>query len=786
MNYVDNANFLADARKTLFREENAVRLLKLLVSLSVAGVVIQSFPPLVWAADGKQELFVEEVIVSARKRSERLQDLPGSAAALTEDMIEDIGGVYSLRDITDLIPGITVVEAASSDLMEPSIRGAGGARNRSSVSSVGLYRNGAYFASQGLGGRNFARMDYYDVGQVEVLRGPQGALYGRNSLGGAMNVISKRPDDELGFELGLKAGEKDFQSIEGLVNVPLSDVFKARVSFLSDEREDGFFKNQSGDPVDVRDYQHLRIGLMYDASEAFDIYYSYDVSDDNYIIGIRQRFRDSQTDLRQTLINTPHFGEQDIDNHSMTINYDLGRGVLTSVSNYRMRDLHRQTDGDYALGNEKTATNATRINDTFTDAEVFFQELRFASNLGNAFEYVIGADYYNLETNELSDNFASGGQTTKTSTIRNWEVEQDSWAIFATADYSFEKMPLSVSVEARYAYDDVKGRVVTLRPNQGPDPVLDFGGDNDYKNVPMGIKLAWRFENLADPISEAMAYFSVGSSYRHGGINLGAGLPTDAFPTSAIYDEETSLSYELGLKSAWFDGMLKLNAAAFFVVYADFLETTGNGCPELCPFLDPLTSLSLGFDASGNAITVNPDGLDGLESPKANFIDNVGEVEAWGVEVEASFQIPLGDSGGSLRGNVGWSHQDGEVTDISNNVSPSQADSLGAEISAVRPVQLKSNISWRHPLSISWLENAVFSATANYTHESGGVRSLGSSLSLDNVDRMDARIGINSDHWSFTANGSNVLDKENFSDRTATRFRLVDPQYFYFELSWRY
>ncbi len=119
-------------------------------------------------------------------------------------------------------------------------------------------------------------------------------------------------------------------------------------------------------------------------------------------------------------------------------------------------------------------------------------------------------------------------------------------------------------------------------------------------------------------------------------------------------------------------------------------------------------------------------------------------------------------------------------------MSPSQADSLGAEISAIRPVQLKSNISWRRPLSISWLENAVFSATANYTHESGGVRSLGSSLSLDNVDRMDARIGINSDHWSFTANGSNVLDKEYFSDRTGTRFRLVDPQYFYFELSWRY
>jgi len=100
----------------------------------------------VYAAQSRTEA-MEEVVVTARKRSERLQDLPGSAAAMTASMIDDIGGVYNLRDVTDMIPGITNVEAASSDLMEPSLRGAGQARNRSSVSATGFYRNGAYFAT---------------------------------------------------------------------------------------------------------------------------------------------------------------------------------------------------------------------------------------------------------------------------------------------------------------------------------------------------------------------------------------------------------------------------------------------------------------------------------------------------------------------------------------------------------------------------------------------------------------------------------------------------------------
>jgi outer membrane receptor protein involved in Fe transport len=445
--------------------------------------------------------------------------------------------------------------------------------------------------------------------------------------------------------------------------------------------------------------------------------------------------------------------------------------------------VFRQEDNDFFLANENTATKSTRQRETFVEADVLFQEFRFASTLGGAWEYLVGVDFYSLESSELIDDFSGGGQTIPTSAIRLWEVEQDSWAAYGAVDYHFADLPLSISAELRYARDDVKGHVNTVLPRLNNRVILDSGGTNDYSNLPWGVSLAWRFENVSGPVSEAMAFFKVGSSYRHGGINLGAGLPSDAYPVPVIYDEEDSISYEIGVKSGWFDGVLKLNASTFFVVYQDFLNTTTNGCPQECPYLDPHTIESLGYDANGERITVTASGEAGIESNEAFFIDNTGEIEAWGVEVESSFNLPVGESGGRLLGNLGWARQMGEVTEISSSVSPANADLKGARLNFIRPVQLKGSFTWHQPLSF---QGMMLKATVSYIHESGGVRSLGNNNPIDGVDRMDARIGVESAHWSFTLNGNNVLDKEYFTDETVTRFRLAEPRYFYFELSWNY
>mgnify|MGYP003334460607 FL=1 len=116
-----------------------------------------------------QESLIEEVLVTARKREEGLQDIPSSAAAISAALIEGIGGIFNLRDMTDLVAGVSINENQAAE-SEPTIRGAGQARNRASASAVGLYRNGAYFATNGLMGKTFARLDTYDLERVEIGR----------------------------------------------------------------------------------------------------------------------------------------------------------------------------------------------------------------------------------------------------------------------------------------------------------------------------------------------------------------------------------------------------------------------------------------------------------------------------------------------------------------------------------------------------------------------------------------------------------------------------------------
>jgi iron complex outermembrane receptor protein len=214
-------------------------------------------------AAAEQQTALDEILVTARKREERLQDIPTSAAALTADFLVNLNPIEDIRELTDLIPGITVNDVNLYFLTEPSIRGGGAGRNRYSASATGLYRNGAYVASAGPGGKNFARMDYFDMERAEVLRGPQGALYGRNALGGAINLISKKPREEFSADLTLRAGELDMQAAELIVNVPLGEQVSLRASHVMEDRDEGFYTDINGDYVDTIDYDHTRIAFRY-------------------------------------------------------------------------------------------------------------------------------------------------------------------------------------------------------------------------------------------------------------------------------------------------------------------------------------------------------------------------------------------------------------------------------------------------------------------------------------------------------------------------------------------
>ena len=320
---------------------------------------------------------------TVRKREERVQDIPGSVLLLERNELEDVGPLRDIRDFMDLVPGFMVNDTQLATVTEPTIRGAGIGRNRMSVSAVGLYRNGAYFSTGGLGGKNFSRMDYYDLERAEVLRGPQGALYGRNAMGGSINLISRKPTSTVEAEITARYGELDLFGGELLVNVPLSDHVALRVSRVEEHREDGFYSNINGEPVDDLSYSHTRLSLRYQPGGGVDINYVFDRQDENSPPTVRVRpslVPGLGGDEFNTYVNTKHETTHDVKNHGLTIDVPLERGVLSSVSNYRERRSAMLQDGDF-FG--RTAALAQRQRVFLQEADVsdvIFQELRYAAN----------------------------------------------------------------------------------------------------------------------------------------------------------------------------------------------------------------------------------------------------------------------------------------------------------------------------------------------------------------------------------------------------------------------
>ena len=746
---------------------------------------------------------IEEVVVTARKREERLQDIPSSAAALSEGFIEAVGGVTNLRDITDLIVGISINETQAASLSEPTIRGAGQSRNRASVSATGLYRNGAYFATNSLGGKNFARLDTYDLERVEVLRGPQGALYGRNALGGAMNLISKKPEDEFTIDVGGALGQKDFQRLEAKINIPINEQFGMRFSHVDEERDEGFYTDVNGRDIDTEEYQHDRLSLRFRPTDTVDINYVFDTQDEVFTDTFRAR-RSLVPDIEdafRTTINSPVKNTNEVDNHNLVIDWTLAGGTLTAVTNYRERELITLSDGDYNGPNARlNSRNLQTIGSV--DNDIFFQEIRYAAETSGNFTWLVGADYFAHENTEVIDQWS--GQTTPNSQFRNTYIDSDSWAVFGSTEYAFDNLPVTLTGEIRYAEDNFDGDVLTYRArNQGGavdranpvNPQTDFATGNTFTNLPWAVTAAYSFED-----NDMLAYAKVASSYRHGGMNLNEGSPgLELFPAELTYDEETSLTYELGLKSTWFDNALTLNAAVFLTEYEDFLNTNSNGCPDQCQLLDA-AGVGLGFNPNGSRVGEDAAGVPiapNDEIPSAYFIDNVGEAEAWGYEIEATHRT-LFDNGGTLLLNLGYAKGLGEVTSLAANVSAAaRATSAGADLPFLRPNQIKGSFVYRQPLA-SLRDSSVFAgatlvASASYAFEEGGAANLtnvpccsAASREQDTVRRLNANFGLETDKWSLFVRGDNLTDHSYESWNNFSQYIRIPPRWVYGEFAYRF
>ena len=200
------------------------------------------------AQSGANVEVLEAIVVTARRREESIRDVPGTISAVTADQLEAKGPVAGSGDLLNTVPGVRFNDVASENLAEVSIRGSGTQRATGADSGVGLFVNGAYAGSSTLGGRNFKALDYFDLERVEVLEGPQGALYGRNSEFGVVNIILAKPKFEnSGYIRDMWTFDLDQNRVAGVVNQVISDQVAVRVGAEHYDQTGGFYYDPNHD-----------------------------------------------------------------------------------------------------------------------------------------------------------------------------------------------------------------------------------------------------------------------------------------------------------------------------------------------------------------------------------------------------------------------------------------------------------------------------------------------------------------------------------------------------------
>ena len=219
---------------------------KVCAGLAIIIAGLSSAPAI--AAEEDQQVAAGEIVVTANKREERLRDVPASVTVVTGEQLAAVGPVTNTADLVSSTPGVRFNNLANQVLSEVSIRGSGTQRATGADSSVGLYANGVYIGYSGSGGRNFAPIDSFDVERVEVLTGPQSALYGRNAEFGVINLISAKPKFETSGEVASARTFETSQTIGSLVaNFKVSDSIAVRVSAQGIEQNGGFAYNPTRD-----------------------------------------------------------------------------------------------------------------------------------------------------------------------------------------------------------------------------------------------------------------------------------------------------------------------------------------------------------------------------------------------------------------------------------------------------------------------------------------------------------------------------------------------------------
>lgn len=531
---------------------------------------------------------ISDIVVTAQRRSESLQDVPLAVSALDADRIKE-AGFRDVEDLSSTVPNLNISALWGTSNPKVFMRGIGNNNfNQTAESKVAMYLDQVYLSAPS--GQLF---QMFDLDRIEVLRGPQGTLYGKNATGGAISVYSRRPEDSLEGYVRAGYGNYDAFELEGAVTVPLSQTLSARVAGTLSKRDGYVTDLRDGSRVNDVDQWAARGILRWRPDDGIDITLNIhgggsDATNNNsahrglfdpaqLALGNTVRlsadriidrqgvdilgYRDDNPDPYVNTYGVETFGRIDLFGVSLIADFDLGGLTLTSVTGYERSERSIRQDGN---GAPSTIFTIDWGPSTF---ESISQELRLASADNDAFSWMLGLfafhetgkvnNFYNLQ----SVSFALGLDAFD----QDYVQKTDTLAAFAQGTVRlFEGANLTIGARINHEERTLSHRsfgTTAAGVSVLPGPLFDLELDDAWTE--WSGRIALDYEIAPD----IMAFVSVNRGFTSGGFNTGAF--NDPVGAARVFDPETVISYEAGLKSTLFNRRLRVNATAFMYDYSD-------------------------------------------------------------------------------------------------------------------------------------------------------------------------------------------------------------------------
>jgi iron complex outermembrane recepter protein len=537
-------------------------------------------PPQAYAQD--QAMVLEEIIVTARKRVESLQDISQSVSALSAAEI-DASFARDIRDLEGMAPNLIIDRiGAGPGVAGISIRGVTHQDLEKSFDpAVGVVLDGIF-----LGTNTGQELQIFDMERIEVLRGPQGTLFGRNSIGGVINVTRTDPTGELGAKLRGTYGDYERLDLEAVVNFPImEDTLAGKLNYVSREQDEGFAKNiETGEDVPQTDYLSYGIDLQWAPTDELIVDYHYQRQEDDGDTGATSNISQpgdllcfgfgrcgkslTEPELGIGVVDQNFSNEQflELDAHTLEVNWELGDDyVLTYL--YGNRESEEGTNQDFDSTNIDFFSTL-RLQEYEQDSH----ELRLAGTVSDALQFTLGGYLWDSEYQLDQTTFflLPVISPLPEGTVNRQFTQQDTeaWAVFFEADYAFTDS-LILTVGGRYTTEEktFRSRAAAEIPGLGLLPatfdIFDTPTNEEWTEFTPKVSLAW---HTTDDI---MLYGTYSEGFRSGGMN---GRAASAETASLIYDPEFVEMFEAGMKSSWMDNRIQFNAAVFYQTYDDKQE----------------------------------------------------------------------------------------------------------------------------------------------------------------------------------------------------------------------